>query len=251
MKKGDKLAEVGDTDIDLTLLANFTHQVINPLNGVAGILDNILDGSIQENRRVQRTKAARAQLESCITLVRNLAFLASGDSVFSSSTNRRIVLPQVIIEAAMFYQEQGQMRNITIDLENRRDQNSVDGHPETIRQVLMNLFDNCTKYSRVDSKVAVQQWIQKGSGDAMISVRSIPEHTVSNVDLSHFFELGFRGSNARQMVASGTGLGLAICRLLLSTKHSGSIDVQKEGRGLLFTIKISNVGERSSGPNQR
>ena len=64
-----------DAEVDLTLLANFTHQVINPLNGVVGTLDNIIDGTIGPDRREQRTRAARGQLENCITLIRNLAYL--------------------------------------------------------------------------------------------------------------------------------------------------------------------------------
>lgn len=60
---------------DLTLLANFVHQVVNPLNGIAGTLDNLANGVIEgEERRHQRLKATRAQLEQCITLMRNLAF---------------------------------------------------------------------------------------------------------------------------------------------------------------------------------
>ena len=52
-----------DSSFDLTLLANFVHQVVNPLNGVIGTLDNLIDGTISEERRMQRTTAARGQLE--------------------------------------------------------------------------------------------------------------------------------------------------------------------------------------------
>ena len=45
-------------DFDMTMLANFVHQVVNPLNGVAGTLDNLIDGTIQDDRRLQRTRAA-------------------------------------------------------------------------------------------------------------------------------------------------------------------------------------------------
>src|SRR4030095_11893812 len=49
------------TNFDLVLLANFVHQVVNPLNGVAGTLDNLVDGVItDEKRRDQRMRAARA-----------------------------------------------------------------------------------------------------------------------------------------------------------------------------------------------
>lgn len=231
-------SEYADSEVDLTLLANFTHQIINPLNGVVGTLDNIIDGTIGPDRREQRTKAARGQLENCITLIRNLAYLASGESAFSDSGERRVVLPQVIIEAAMFYQEEGKRRQISIDLENESDQNLITGHPETLKQVLMNLFDNGIKYSAFGSKVFVKQWVQKSTNDAIITVRNVPEHRLTTLDLQNLFSLGFRGENAKQMIASGTGLGLHICKHLIEVRHKGSITVQQDGNGLLFMIKI-------------
>jgi hypothetical protein len=49
--------------VDPLLLSNFVHQVINPLNGVVGTLDNLIDGTIRDpGRRQQRLEALRAQL---------------------------------------------------------------------------------------------------------------------------------------------------------------------------------------------
>jgi signal transduction histidine kinase len=148
---------------DLTLLANFVHQVVNPLNGVAGTLDNLVDGTIENTRREQRLKAARAQLEQCITLLRNLAFLAQGSGGVADKDNRIVVLPLVIIESAMFFQEDGKSKNINISLLDQSSQNKVFGHPELIRQVLMNIFDNCIKYGNFNSTIEANQWIQSGT----------------------------------------------------------------------------------------
>lgn len=233
-------------EIDLTLLANFTHQVINPLNGVAGTLDNLVDGTIRENRRNQRTRAARSQLEGVITLVRNLAYLSS-KQYETDRPSRTIVLPQVIIEAAMYYQEEGAAKGISIDLLNKSEQNKVPGHPEALRQVLMNLFDNAVKYSTTDSQVQVKQWIQSGTEDAIITVRSVPRTMISTMEINKVFNLGFRGENARNVVASGTGLGLYICRFLMEERLLGSMNVQRDGNGLLFTLRIPNgVAENGS-----
>jgi signal transduction histidine kinase len=91
-------------NFDLALLPNFVHQVVNPLNGVAGTLDNLVDGVISDNRRKeQRLRVARAQLEQCISLVRNLAYFAQGFNKLRQDDKKVIVLPQVIIESAMFF----------------------------------------------------------------------------------------------------------------------------------------------------
>ena len=224
-------------EIDLTLLANFTHQVINPLNGVAGTLDNLIDGTIGENRREQRTRAARAHLEGVITLVRNLAYFSSTQYEVDRA-NRQIVIPQVIIEAAMYYQEEGATKKIGIDLVNRSDQNKVTGPPEVLRQVLMNLFDNAVKYSRFGTQVVVNQWIQSKSGDAIITVKNTTRDPLTNEDFRRIFDMGFRGENAKAIIASGTGLGLYICRYLIETRMHGTISVQRDKDGIVFFLKI-------------
>jgi Osmosensitive K+ channel histidine kinase len=227
-------------EFDLPLLSNFVHQVINPLNGVAGTLSNLAEGRISDpNRQRQRLQAARAQIEQCITLMRNLAFLAQGSGGVADSDRRVVILPQTIIEAAMFFQEQGETRKIRIALIERADQNRVKGHPELIKQVLMNIFDNCIKYGKFGSEIEVHQWIQSKTSDAIITIKGISERPLSAEDLPQIFNLGYRGLNARQIVASGTGLGLHICREVIEKWHGGSLTVQRSGiDGLEFSIRI-------------
>lgn len=229
----------GSEQFDLTLLANFVHQVVNPLNGIAGTLDNLVEDVItDEKRRKQRLNAARAQLEQCITLLRNLAFLARGPAVGAEQDSRLVVLPQVIIESAMFFQEDAAINKIRIELHDKATQNKVVGHPELIKQVLMNIFDNCTKYGAFGSVIDVNQWVQSGSDWAIITIRGESKVPLDAGELERIFDLGFRGANARKIVASGTGLGLYICRQIV-VQHKGIITAQNDGSsGILFTIKL-------------
>ena len=230
--------EIEHQDFDLTLLANFVHQVVNPLNGVAGTLDNLIDGTIGEDRREQRTQAARAQLERCITLVRNLAFLAEKRIEVNRKEFKTVVLPQEIIESAMFFQEEGATRKIRIALKDKQTQNRVVGHRELLRQVLMNIFDNCVKYGKFGCEIEVNQWIQSGTNDAIVAIRSVPERRLDQSEFAKIFDRGYRGANAREIVASGTGIGLFVCRQVIEETHGGNILVQNDRDGLLFLIKI-------------
>ncbi len=230
--------------VDLPLLANFVHQVVNPLNGVAGTLDNLSEGIISESRTPQRLRAARAQIEHCITLLRNLAFLSKASSEDATFGAKTVILPQVIIEAAMFYQEEAENKKIRINLTDRSTRNSVTARPELIRQVLMNIFDNCVKYSRFGTNVIVNQRIQNSTGFALIEIKSTPQIPLSKDDISKVFELGFRGSNAKLQIASGTGLGLHICKQIIGI-YGGDLSLQMDGDDLLFTVKIPN-GQRET-----
>lgn len=226
-------------NFDLALLSNFVHQVVNPLNGVAGTLDNIVDGTIKGPRKDQRMRAARAQLEQCISLVRNLAFLAQGFHAVAESEKRDIVLPEQIIRSAMFFQEDAELKNIRITLVERQAQNRVRGHLELLNQVFMNIFDNCVKYSKSGTTVEVHQRIQKKTGDAVITIRNVLASTLDSLELPKIFDLGYRGSNAKRIVASGTGLGMYICKRIVEEVHGGNLSAQVYGGDSLeFTIKL-------------
>ncbi|HWJ73388.1 MAG TPA: HAMP domain-containing sensor histidine kinase [Kaistia sp.] len=219
---------------DFGLLANFVHQVINPLNGVSGTLDNLIDGTISdEYRREQRLRAARAQLEHSIMLVRNLAYF-SEISIDPRNTNpskirKTCVIPQIIIEAAMFFQELAESRDIKIHLEDRVTQYITEGNPDLLRQVFMNMFDNAVKYSDPGSTVSIKPRIQKKSSNLIISIENRGA-AIEYCDRERVFELGFRGPEAKARIASGTGLGLYICRTIIKEVHGGEITLESDAR---------------------
>ena len=116
-------------DVGMLFLANFVHQVVNPLNGIIGTLDNITDGTYKGEVVTQKINASRAQLEQCVTLIRNLAYLS--DFFFEISDKETLrkpregatsILPQVVIEAAQFFQILGEKRGVYIEMVDSRTQ---------------------------------------------------------------------------------------------------------------------------------
>jgi len=146
--------------IDPLLVSNFVHQIINPLNGVVGTLDNIVDGTVKVDKQHERLVQLRAQLEHSIELVRNLAFLSQislegSGKLALQETATGIVIPRVIIEAIQIFQESAKRRKITIRLTDDVTQFVVQGHEALLRQVFMNIFDNAVKYSNPETSVLV------------------------------------------------------------------------------------------------
>ncbi|MDQ1230991.1 sensor histidine kinase KdpD [Sphingomonas sp. SORGH_AS_0879] len=229
-------------NFDLSLVANFAHQLINPLNGVAGTLDRLYEGKIKEEfRQKQRLNAIRAQVENCIILTRNLAYLAIGFGELGESDKKTVILPQNLIEACMFHQEEAESRGIELFVNERDIQNSVRAHPDLIRQVFMNLVDNSVKYSSDNSKVEILHHIQARTNDAIISIRSKPSHRINEQDFINMFQVGVRGENAKRVIASGTGLGLYICKQIVETAHNGKISAARYDHDQVeFTIRLPN-----------
>lgn len=214
-----------ESNYTLALISNITHQAINPLNGVIGTLDNLIDGTIEGPRRDQRLKSARAQLEYSVSLIRNLAYFAQYGTDATPDprfrTTKTCIIPQLLIEAALFFQEQGATNKVRIEVIDRHIQNAVHGDPELLRQVFMNLFDNFVKYGESESVVEVKHWIQRKSGDLMITMCGVSTPFDSSEDI---FAVGVRGKRATEKTSSGSGLGLHICRLIIERLFKGKID---------------------------
>lgn len=232
-----------DSKNTMHLIANITHQAINPLSGVIGTLDNIIDGTITRNRAEQRLRSARAQLEYTVSLIRNLAYFAQygGDEVVAKNiTKKKTVIPQNMIEAAMFFQEQGETAGIKIELLDKQEQNAVNCDPDILRQVFMNIIDNYIKYGTKDSTIEIKQWIQGKTKDLIVTFEG--ESTPFDKD-EDIFKLGIRGKVAQDKTSSGSGLGLHICRLIITRLLNGTISAEyfRNRQTAKFEIRIPNA----------
>jgi len=232
-----------DSEQTIFLIQNITHQAVNPLSGVIGTLDNLIDNTVPEHKRSQRLKRAKGQLEYTVSLIRNLSYFAeyaadsSGEPKITSY--KTSVIPQVIIESAQFFQEQGEKSNIKIELHNKHIQNCVKGDPALLKQVFMNLFDNAIKYGENNTTVDIKNWIQKSSDDLIVVVegKSVPFD-----DSEDIFEIGTRAIQAKEKTSSGSGLGLHICRLIVEKVFKGTITAQYTAAGkALFEIRLPNA----------
>ena len=214
-------------DKTIYLLSNFTHQVINPLNAVIGTLDNVIDGTVPSDRVRTRLNSARGQLECTVSLVRNLAFFAQYTSDYATTVRNKsekiCVIPQLLIEAAQFFQEQGRLFGNDIEINDQWNQLAVKGNPDLLRQVFMNIFDNGIKYGLRDEKIEVTYWLKVGTGEVIIEIagKSVGYNTSEDI-----FGLGTRGRAAQAKTSSGSGIGLHICKLIVESVFSGKIQAE-------------------------
>lgn len=236
----DRVTDKEKQVFDLTLMANFIHQVVNPLNAVCGTLDNIVTGDVPAGSIKQRVAACRSQIEYCVELIRNMAFLTEylrdPEAYRKSHGGKITVIPQVLIEAALFFQETARKKKMKIHLVDRETQHKVNADRALLRQVFINLFDNCVKYGHQETDVIVKCHIQKSSNDLLIEIVNSSDPVPREL-WEKIFEAGFRGENARRIVASGTGLGLYICREIVSV-YGGAIEYRGRPTESVFTIRL-------------
>lgn len=235
--------------VGLLFLSNFVHQVVNPMSGVIGTLSNITDDTYSDVVAKQKINACRAQLQQCVSLIRNLAFLSD---YFSKSTDKVLrtparetatsVLPQVIIEAIQFFQILGERKGIRLELVDSQSQYRVKVRPELLKQVFINLFDNWLKYGKADQVVKVTPAVN-ASGDLTIGIvgQSIG---FRGSDAENIFKLGFRSDEAMQMVAQGSGIGLHICRQIMTNALDGTIRAEHNRKTGITTFRLTIPGAK-------
>jgi two-component system, OmpR family, heavy metal sensor histidine kinase CusS len=117
----------------------------------------------------------------------------------------------------------------------------IQGDPDHLISIFLNLIDNAIKYTAMNGKVAVRA--TQNSSTVSITVSDTgcgiaPEH------LSHLFERFYRVEAARNRQSGGTGLGLAIAHEVVRL-HGGTLTVQSQlNQGTTFTIQLPTKSER-------
>ena len=106
----------------------------------------------------------------------------------------------------------------------------INGDPERLRQVFLNILDNAAKYGRGGT---VDIGIKASKTDVFIMFRDhgpgIPEN-----EIAHVKERFYKGSTH----VRGNGIGLAVCDEIV-TRHGGELLINNaEGGGLIVTVKL-------------
>ena len=128
----------------------------------------------------------------------------------------------------------------------------VDGDPEQLDRVFINLLSNAMKYTPRGGTIRLSAG--RDSECALLTVTDtgmgIPEHDQRSV-----FTRFFRASNAVAQQVPGSGLGLSIVQTVISNHHGDVVLESKEGEGTTVVVRIplladghmaDDGGERSS-----
>jgi PAS domain S-box-containing protein len=103
----------------------------------------------------------------------------------------------------------------------------VNGDPERLHQVLVNLITNAAKYTHPGGRISVKATTE--AEEAVVRVEDtgvgIPHEMLPKI-----FELFTQVESSRPMAQGGLGIGLALVKELVSL-HGGSVQVMSEGRG--------------------
>lgn len=213
-------------------LADASHELRTPLAAIRTNISTLLRGASSEpGVQAEILQATVRETDRMGRLVADLLVLARADAG-QPLGRRRLELDRLLLEV---YQQAKALacgvRLVLDDLE----QVEVDGDPDRLKQLLLNLMDNAVRYTPAGGTVCLG--LVQRNGWAVITVRDTGVGIAAE-HVPRIFDRFYRVEQPQLRGASGTGLGLAICRWIAEV-HGGRIVVTSQlAMGSTFTVYI-------------
>jgi two-component system, NtrC family, sensor kinase len=213
--QSEKLAGIG------RLAAGVAHEINNPLAVILGyvkLLERKAEGELAEDLRIVRDEALRAQVivEGLLDLSRPLA-----------TAPEAVDLKELCDEAVARLASTDRLAEATVEVQGAA---RVEGHPQKLRQVVLNLIKNGAEAAGAGGRVEVELSQLPGGGARLVvsdSGAGLPAEAAHKL-----FEPFFTTK------PTGTGLGLAVS-LGIVQAHGGTLEADSPvGTGARFTIRL-------------
>lgn len=208
-----------------------SHELRTPLTSVRGYAelyrkgmapdaDMVIDKIEEESGRMQLL------VEDLLALTR-----AEGTRLDRKTVDMQKVVDSAVSSARAAYPE----RSIEVDNQCQRAA-EVDGDPDRLHQVLMNLINNAFKHGgpEVDVVITLRENLDRIVLEVADNGKGMEEE-----DAARIFDRFYRADASRNRAGGGgSGLGLAITKSLIE-QHEGTITVETApGKGATFVISL-------------
>jgi signal transduction histidine kinase len=216
--------------------ADVSHELRTPLTTIRGNVDLLRRGAADDAvERATALDAIEGEVDRMSRLVADLLLLAQAEAGMTLE-KQPVELDTLILEVYRQAQLMSAARFPTGDRVAIRlgheDQAIVEGDPDRLKQLLLNLVDNALKYTPPGGMVTLslyrdQAWVRISVEDTGVG---IPPDV-----LPHVFDRFYR---AQREGRKGVGLGLSIARWIADA-HDGHLSVESAvGEGTTFTISL-------------
>ena len=214
-----------NTRAKLDFFTNVSHDLRTPLSLVAGPLEHVLEGPLQDDQK-ETLLLARRNVDILRRLVNNILDFRKIESGNMPLTLYRFDLPSAVKEWMSGFD--GTSRTIRYDGVQSLE---VEADMRLLECILFNLLGNSIKHTSPGGEITVS--VQQEGADAILTVKDNGEG-IPREKLPYIFDRFYQAGKH----TSGTGIGLALVKGIAEL-HGGSVSVESvPGEGATFFIRI-------------
>ena len=225
-------------------IMGITHDLRTPISVIKGYTEALYDGVITSEEETKKSleiiNVKTSQLEEMITSLINYC-------TFFRDNFRRQITPHCIKKQLETFAKSAETtgyifhRKISCNI-NLLESTDIPVNEQLLARALENLFGNALRYTEDDGEIT----ITADESDECITITfSDTGCGIAEKDISHLFDLFYRGTNSRR--EQGLGIGLSVVKDIVDL-HGWNIAIRSElGKGSDFIIRIPKNTNRTDG----
>jgi len=219
----DRLASIGE------LAAGIAHELNNPLTGVIGFSQLLMDREMPDDAR-EDLKAVYSEAQRASQVVKNLLTFARKHAAAKEKVNINDVINKVL-ELRAYEQN---LENIKVDARLDSELPKVMADYFQLQQVFLNIIINAEYFMKEAHNKGTLTITTEKVGNKIKASFADDGSGIAKDDLGHLFDPFF----TTKEVGRGTGLGLSICHGIIA-EHGGRIYAESElGKGATFIVEL-------------
>lgn len=223
-------------------LSRMSHDIRTPMNTIVGMTELAMRHVGDETKTkdyLLKIAGSGAHLLSLINEVLDVSKIESGSvELAETAFNLRDLVYDAVEMVNLPVEEKRQ--SLLVDISDKLD-SQVLGDARRLKQVLVNILENASKYTHEEGRIMLSLNELKGNESGIGTyVFTIEDNGIGMKPsfLEHIFEPFSREDDSRTSKVPGTGLGMTIVKSLVSMM-GGDIQVESQyGKGSLFRITL-------------
>lgn len=223
-----------------------SHELRTPLSSIRAYVEMLVDGdAADEASRREFYGIIQNETDRLGRLIDNMLNISRIEAGIIQIERVKVDIGALINRAVSTLEPQAQEKNLSINARLAEIDLGVEGDPDMLYQVVINLVSNAVKYTPEGGRVTVSADSDNLTRTVVVSIADtglgIPPDDVDRV-----FDKFYRVENYKR-VAKGTGLGLSLCRHIVETVHDGQIGVDSKlgmGSKFWFSVPMRYAGSR-------
>ncbi|MFC2060241.1 PAS domain S-box protein [Chloroflexota bacterium] len=231
----DRLASVGE------LAAGIAHELNNPLTGVIGFSDLLLQKDVPDDIR-EDLEVINREAKRTADVVRSMLTFARKHEARKEPVNINTIIKDVLRIRA--YEQR--VNNIEVKANLASDLPEVIADAFRLQQVFLNIIINAEHFMGEVHGKGILSITTERTGDVVRAAFADDGPGIAREHLGHIFDPFF----TTKEVGKGTGLGLSICHGIITEEGGHTYAESKPGEGATFVVELP-ISARGGESNEK